>query len=81
MRLSLCPRSDDQVNYNVREQSTSRPSSRYKYLLGTNSQTKNWYPSTCFQALLRLPLYDKETSRNTKTQTIQVCLTCRSVSR
>jgi len=30
IRLSLCPGSDEQVNYNVREQSNSRPSSRYK---------------------------------------------------
>jgi hypothetical protein len=81
IRLSLCPRSDDQVNYNVREQSASRPSSRYKYLLGTNSQTKNCYLSTCFQAFLKLPLYDKEASQHTKTQAIQRRLICRSVSR
>jgi hypothetical protein len=80
IRLSLCPCSDNRVNYNVREQSTLRPSSRYKYLLGTNSKTKNCLLSTCFQVLLKLFLHDKEASRNTKTQTTQVCLTCRSVS-
>jgi hypothetical protein len=45
IRPSLCPGSDVQVNYNVREQSTSRPSSRYKYLLWTDLQTKNRLPS------------------------------------
>lgn len=41
IRVSLCPCSDDQVSYNVREQSISRPGSRYKYLLWTDLQTKN----------------------------------------
>jgi hypothetical protein len=40
IRLSLCPCSDNRVNYNVREQSTLGPSSRYKYLLGTNCKDK-----------------------------------------
>ena len=66
MRMSLCPCSDDQVSYNVREQTYSRPVSRYKYHLWTDLQTKNRLPSLASRHCSSCPSTTKKRAETPK---------------